>query len=52
MITGYGHFVQLADSLQWDETTIDLSTDIESWTKLEDSEYDRDPRAARRLLRR
>ena len=40
MITGYGHFVQLADSLQWDETTIDLSTDIESWTKLEDSEYD------------
>jgi len=40
MITGYGHFVQLADSLQWDETTIDLSTDIESWTELEDSEYD------------
>jgi ribonucleoside-diphosphate reductase beta chain len=40
MITGYGHFVQLAESLQWDETTIDLSTDIESWTKLEDSEYD------------
>jgi len=40
MITGYGHFAQLAESLQWDETTIDLSTDIESWTKLEDSEYD------------
>jgi ribonucleoside-diphosphate reductase beta chain len=40
MITGYGHFVQLAESLQWDETTIDLSTDIESWTKVEDSEYD------------
>ena len=40
MITGYGHFVQLAESLQWDETTIDLTTDIESWTKLEDSEYD------------
>ena len=40
MITGYGHFVQLADSLQWDETAIDLSTDIESWTKLEDQEYE------------
>ena len=40
MITGYGHFAQLAESLQWDETTVDLSTDIESWTKLEDSEYD------------
>jgi ribonucleoside-diphosphate reductase beta chain len=38
MITGYGHFVQLAESLQWDETTIDLSTDIESWPKLEDEE--------------
>ncbi|WP_328306250.1 ribonucleotide-diphosphate reductase subunit beta [Actinomycetospora sp. NBC_00405] len=40
MITGYGHFAQLAESLQWDETTIDLSTDIESWTELEDTEYD------------
>ncbi|WP_433026908.1 ribonucleotide-diphosphate reductase subunit beta [Actinomycetospora sp. CA-053990] len=40
MITGYGHFAQLAESLQWDETTVDLSTDIESWTELEDSEYD------------
>jgi ribonucleoside-diphosphate reductase beta chain len=40
MITGYGHFVQLAESLQWDETAIDLTTDIESWSKLEDSEYE------------
>ncbi len=40
MITGYGHFAQLAESLQWDETTIDLTTDVESWTRLEDSEYD------------
>jgi ribonucleoside-diphosphate reductase beta chain len=40
MITGYGHFAQLAESLQWDETTIDLTTDIESWTELEDTEYD------------
>ncbi len=38
MITGYGHFVQLADSLQWDETTIDLTADIEAWPKLEDEE--------------
>ena len=41
MITGYGHFVQLAESLQWDETAIDLSTDIENWGKLEDEEYDK-----------
>ena len=40
MITGYGHFVQLADSLQWDETAIDLAADIEAWPKLEDEESD------------
>ena len=40
MITGYGHFAQLAESLQWDETTIDLATDIESWTKLDDIEHE------------
>jgi ribonucleoside-diphosphate reductase beta chain len=40
MITGYGHFAQLAESLQWDETTIDLSTDIGSWSELEETEYD------------
>ena len=38
MITGYGHFVQLAETLQWDETAIDLSADIEAWAKLEDEE--------------
>lgn len=38
MITGYGHFAQLADSLQWDETTIDLSADVEAWPKLEAEE--------------
>lgn len=41
MITGYGHFVQLAESLQWDETAIDLSADIEAWPKIEDEERDR-----------
>ncbi|GAA4894165.1 ribonucleotide-diphosphate reductase subunit beta [Actinomycetospora straminea] len=40
MITGYGHFAQLAESLQWDETTIDLTADIEAWGKLEQEEYD------------
>ncbi|MDD7938931.1 ribonucleotide-diphosphate reductase subunit beta [Actinomycetospora lutea] len=40
MITGYGHFAQLAESLQWDETTIDLSADIEAWPQLEQDEYD------------
>ena len=38
MITGYGHFVQLADSLQWDEKAIDFTADVEAWSKLEDAE--------------
>ena len=37
-LTGYSHFVQLAESLQWDETTLDFSADIEAWQKLEDAE--------------
>jgi ribonucleoside-diphosphate reductase beta chain len=41
VITGYGHFVQLAESLQWDETTIDLSVDVENWPKLSDEERTR-----------
>ena len=40
MITGYAHFVQLADSLQWDETAIDYSADREAWPKLEEAEKD------------
>lgn len=40
MITGYGHFAQLAESLQWDETAIDLTADVEAWPKLEQDEYD------------
>lgn len=38
MIAGYDHFVTLADSLQWDETAIDLTADIEAWSKLADAE--------------
>jgi ribonucleoside-diphosphate reductase beta chain len=38
MITGYHHFVTLADSLQWDETAIDLAADVEAWPKLADDE--------------
>lgn len=38
MITGYGHFVQLAASLQWDETELDLSADRENWSRLTDTE--------------
>jgi ribonucleoside-diphosphate reductase beta chain len=41
MITGYGHFVQLAESLQWDETTVDLSADIEAWPQLDEADRDR-----------
>lgn len=38
MIAGYDHFVQLAESLQWDETDIDFSADRQAWPKLTDSE--------------
>ncbi len=38
MITGYGHFAQLAESLQWDETDIDFSADREAWPQLTDAE--------------
>jgi ribonucleoside-diphosphate reductase beta chain len=38
MITGYGHFAQLAESLQWDETDIDLSADREAWPQLTGAE--------------
>ncbi len=38
MITGYGHFAQLADSLQWDETAIDLTADAEAWSRIGDEE--------------
>ena len=41
MITGYAHFVQLADSLQWDETAIDYSADREAWPTLRDAENDK-----------
>lgn len=38
MITGYDHFVTLADTLQWDETALDLADDIAAWPKLTDDE--------------
>jgi ribonucleoside-diphosphate reductase beta chain len=38
MITGYGHFAQLADSLQWDEADIDFSADREAWPRLTEVE--------------
>lgn|SRR5690625_2303846 len=41
MITGYSHFVQLADSLQWDENAIDLGPDSEAWPMLDDAERER-----------
>ncbi len=34
MIAGYDHFVQLAESLQWDETDLDLGPDRDAWTRL------------------
>ena len=37
-LTGYSHFVQLAESLQWDEKEVDLSADIEAWGKITDDE--------------
>lgn len=38
MIAGYDHFVTLADSLQWDETAIDLTADVAAWPQLGDEE--------------
>ncbi|MEJ8278069.1 ribonucleotide-diphosphate reductase subunit beta [Pseudonocardia spirodelae] len=38
MIAGYDHFVQLAESLQWDETELDLGPDREAWPRLGDDE--------------
>jgi len=38
MITGYNHFAQLAESLQWDETDIDCSVDREAWPQLTNAE--------------
>lgn len=38
MITGYDHFVTLAESLQWDETDIDYSADRAAWPQLTDTE--------------
>ena len=38
MITGYDHFVTLAESLQWDETGIDFSADRAAWPQLTDAE--------------
>ena len=41
MITGYAHFVQLAESLQWDEKSLDYSADRKAWPTLEDAERDK-----------
>lgn len=38
MITGYDHFVQLAESLQWDETALDYETDRTNWPRLTETE--------------
>jgi ribonucleoside-diphosphate reductase beta chain len=41
VITGYDHFVTLAESLQWDETDIDFSADRAAWPQLTDAENTR-----------
>ena len=38
MIAGYDHFVQLAESLQWDETAIDFTSDLQAWPQLTETE--------------
>jgi ribonucleoside-diphosphate reductase beta chain len=38
MISSYDHFVLLAESLQWDETTIDFEPDKKAWPTLGDTE--------------
>lgn len=41
MITGYGHFVQLAESLQWEEREIDISADRRAWSRMTTDEHGR-----------
>ncbi|BBG01699.1 MULTISPECIES: ribonucleotide-diphosphate reductase subunit beta [Pseudonocardia] len=41
MITGYRHFVTLADSIQWDETAIDYTADRAAWPRLTETERTR-----------
>jgi ribonucleoside-diphosphate reductase beta chain len=41
MISTYDHFVLLATSLQWDETTLDFRPDQQAWPALGDAERDR-----------
>ncbi|MEQ3552546.1 ribonucleotide-diphosphate reductase subunit beta [Pseudonocardia nematodicida] len=41
MITGYDHFVQLAESLQWDETDLDFTADRRAWPQLTEDERSR-----------
>ncbi|SFM99903.1 ribonucleoside-diphosphate reductase beta chain [Pseudonocardia ammonioxydans] len=38
MIAGYDHFVQLAETLQWDETDIDYTADRAAWPRLSATE--------------
>lgn len=38
MIAGFDHFVQLAETLQWDETDLDYTADREAWPRLTDAE--------------
>ncbi|HEX4258799.1 MAG TPA: hypothetical protein VH089_27175, partial [Streptosporangiaceae bacterium] len=38
MINSYDHFVLLAESLQWDETTLDFGPDQAAWPTLGDGE--------------
>jgi ribonucleoside-diphosphate reductase beta chain len=35
-VAGYGHFLRVADSLQWDQQAVDLSVDCEQWPGLDE----------------
>lgn len=37
ILAGYGHFLAVARSLQWDEAKLDLAGDAEAWTALDDA---------------
>src|SRR4051812_31562473 len=40
-VSGYGHFVRTARSLQWDERAVDLDEDRAAWPGLEPGRRDR-----------
>jgi ribonucleoside-diphosphate reductase beta chain len=37
IVAGYGHFLRIAELLQWDAAAVDLAADCDAWPKLDDA---------------